>query len=113
MSSCDRLSKRALRCAVEKEIEEILLMNPKLRKLQQQRRFQDVESKLSEEKPLEEVLQRIFKSSPTLQNLFLIGRRLARPFAKAGEEKNGRNGGVSNGEASFQGRRHPTFFRIP
>ena len=113
MSSRDRLSKRALRYLVEKEMEEVLRENPKLRKLQQQRRFQDVESKLSEEKPLEEVLQRIFKSSPTLQNLFLIGRRLARPFAKAGEEKNGRNGGVSNGEASFQGRRHPTFFRIP
>src|SRR5439155_17432384 len=93
MSSRDRLSKRALRFAVEKEIEEILRMNPKLRKLQEQRRFQDVESKLSEEKPLEEVLQRIFKASPTLQTLFLVGRRLARPFAKGGAGKDGKNGG--------------------
>ena len=113
MSSRDRLSKRALRFAVEKEIEEILRMNPKLRKLQEQRRFQDVESKLSEEKPLEEVLQRIFKASPTLQTLFLVGRRLARPFAKGGAGKDGKNGGPNAGEAKFKGRRHSTFFRIP
>jgi hypothetical protein len=113
MSSRDRLSKRALRLTVEKEIEEILRTNPKLRKLQEQRRFQDVESKLSEEKPLEEVLQRIFKASPTLQTLFLVGRRLARPFAKGGAEKQGENGGPNNGDAKFEGRRHPTFFRIP
>ena len=113
MSSRDRLSKRGIRYTVEKEIEEVLRENPKLRKLQEQRRFEDVESKLSEEKPLEEVLQRIFRSSPTLQNLFLIGRRLARPFPKSGEDKNGRNGGAANGEGKFEGRRHPTFFRIP
>ena len=113
MSSRDRLSKRVLRYTVEKEIEELLRQNPKLRKLQEQRRFDDVESKLSEEKPLEEVLQRIFRSSPTLQNLFLIGRRLARPFPKAGEGKNGENGGAKKGESKFSGLRHPTYFRIP
>jgi hypothetical protein len=113
MSSRDRLSRRALRNAVENEIEELLRNNPKLRKLQEQRRFQDVESKLSEEKPLEEVLQRIFKASPTLQSLFLLGRRLARPFPKAGVGGNGSNGGPNAGEESFKGRRHPTYFRIP
>src|SRR5205085_1919574 len=60
MSSRDRLSKHALRFAIEHEIEELLRTNPRLRKLQEQRRFQDVEAKLSEQKPLEEVLQRIF-----------------------------------------------------
>lgn len=113
MSSRDRLSKHASRFAIEREIEELLRTNPKLRKLQKRRRFEDVETKLSEEKPLEEVLQRIFKSSPTLQNLFLLGRRLARPFPKSGELQNGQNSGAIEGEANFQGRRHPTFFRIP
>jgi hypothetical protein len=112
MSSRDRLSKRALRFTVEKEMEELLRENPKLRKLQEQRRFEDVESKLSESKPLEEVLQRIFKSSPTLQNLFQIGQRLARPFPRAGEGNGGNYGGAGDGEAKFHGRRHPTFFRI-
>jgi len=113
MSSRDRLSKKVMRYTVEKEIEELLRENPKLRKLQEQRRFEDVESKLSDEKPLEEVLQRIFKASPTLQNLFLLGRRLARPFHKAGEGENGEGGGVKKGKDKFQGRRHPTYFRIP
>src|SRR5205823_12398978 len=113
MSSRDRLSKKVMRYTVEKEIEELLRENPKLRKLQEQRRFEDVESKLSDEKPLEEVLQRIFKASPTLQTLFLVGRRLARPFAKGGSQKGGKNGRPNNGEAKLEGRRHPTFFRIP
>jgi hypothetical protein len=113
MSSRDRLSKHALRFTIEREIEELLRTNPKLRKLQEQRRFQDVETKLSEEKPLEEVLRRIFKSSPTLQTLFLLGRRLPRPFPKGGESQNGQNGGPDKGQAKFNGRRHPTFFRIP
>jgi hypothetical protein len=113
MSSRDRLSKHALRFAIEHEIEELLRTNPKLRRLQEERRFQDVETKLSEEKPLEEVLQRIFKSSPTLQNLFLLGRRLARPFPKGGESKNGQHAGPEEGDDRFRGRRHPTYFRIP
>jgi len=101
MSSRDRLSKHALRFAIEREIEELLRTNPKLRKLQEQRRFQDVEAKLSEQKPLEEVLQRIFKSSPTLQNLFLLGRRLARPFPKGGESQSGQNGEQMKERPSF------------
>jgi hypothetical protein len=90
MSSRDRLSKHALRFTIEREIEELLRTNPKLRKLQEQRRFQDVETKLSEEKPLEEVLRRIFKSSPTLQTLFLLGRRLPRRSLRVGNHRTGK-----------------------
>jgi hypothetical protein len=113
MSSRDRLSKKELRYRVEEEIEELLRENPKLRKLQEQRRLEDVELKLSEEKPLEEVLQRIFKASPTLQSLFLLGRRLARPFHKNAGGENGDGAGPDKGKTTFQGRRHPTYFRLP
>ncbi len=113
MSSRDRLSKKPIRYAVEEEIEELLRNNKELRRLQQERREHDVESKLSEEKPLEDVLGRIFTASPTLKALFLRGQRLARPFAGGGGGNNGNGGGDKPGEKEFQGKRHPTYFRIP
>jgi hypothetical protein len=113
MSSRDRLSKKPIRYAVEKEIEELLRNNKDLRRLQQERREIDVESKLNEEKPLEDVLGRIFQASPTLKALFLRGQRLARPFAGGGGGNNRNGEGNQQGEKEFHGKRHPTFFRIP
>src|SRR5690606_32355527 len=71
------------------------------------------ESKLSEEKPLEEVLGRIFTASPTLKSLFLRGQRLARPFAGGAGGNDGNGGGPNRGSKDFNGKRHPTYFRIP
>ncbi len=113
MSSRDRLSKKPIRFQLEDEIEQLLRNHPELRRLQQQRREQDVESQLSEEKPLEEVLDRIFKASPTLKALFLRGHRLTRPFAGGAGATNGDGNGDKNGDRDFRGRRHPTYFRIP
>ena len=59
MSSRDRLSKKPIRYQLEEEIEQLLKNNPALRNLQQKRRQQDVESALSEERPLEEVLDKV------------------------------------------------------
>jgi hypothetical protein len=114
MSSRDRLSKNPLRFAIEREIEELLRTNSELKKLQQERREKDVESKLNEEKPLEEVLNKIFVSSPALKTLFLRGQRLARPFAGGAGDGNGHEErGPSKGDKAFEGKRHPTYFRIP
>ena len=111
MTSRDRLSKKPIRRELEREIEEMLRESPELRTLQVRRREEDVESKLSEEKPFEEVLGRVFKASPTLKTLFLRGQRLARPFAGAAGEKPGTGSGPRGKESTFKGRRHPTFFR--
>jgi hypothetical protein len=112
MSSRDRLSKKPIRYAVEEEIEQMLRNSPELKRLQQLRREQDVQSALSEDKPLEEVLNRILNSSPALRALFLQGRRLARPFAgAAGGSQSG--GAKPEGANEFKGKRHPTYFRIP
>ena len=113
MSSRDRLSKKPIRYAVEDEIEALLRNNTELRRLQQERRQQDVESKLSEERPLEEVLGRIFKSSPALKTLFLQGQRLARPFAGDKSGDGGDFPGPDKGTKAFIGKRHPTYFRVP
>jgi hypothetical protein len=114
MTSRDRLSKKPIRFRVEEEIEDLLKHNAVLRKLQQSRKEQDVEQKLSEEKPLEEVLGKVLKASPTLNALFLRGRRLARPFAGPGKNGPGSGPGPDEPEVKneFKGRRHPTYFRI-
>jgi len=113
MSSRDRLSKKPIRYAIEEEVEQLLRTNPELRRLQQERRQRDVESKLSEEKPLEQVLGRIFSASPTLKALFLKGQRLARPFPDGGGDGADNGDGTKKGKREFRGKRHPTYFRIP
>lgn len=112
MSSRDRLSKKPIRYQLEEEIEQLLKNNPALRSLQQKRREQDVESKLSDERPLEEVLSKVLRSSPTLNSLFLRGQRLSKPFASgAGGTGSGPNG-TGDEQKPFRGNRHPTYFRF-
>lgn len=111
MSSRDRLSKKPIRKDLEREIEQMLHDNSELRNLQNQRRQEDVDSKLSEEKPLEEVLGKVLKSSPSLNSLFLKGQRLTKPFASGGTG-NGMGGGSNGNSASFVGKRHPTYFKF-
>ena len=111
MSSRDRLSKNPIRYEVEREIELMLHSSTELRRLQQERRESDIESQLSEEKPLEEVLGRVLKASPALQTLFLKGQRLSRPFAGGGGRGEGNDGDGSDRDEPFKGTRHPTYFR--
>lgn len=112
MSSRDRLSKKSIRYDIETEIEELLKVNPELRRLQQERRNSDVQESLSDDKPLEEVIGRILKSSPTLRSIFLLGKRLSRPF-QGGGSGGGQGGGQDETQKEFKGARHPTYFRFP
>lgn len=112
MSSRDRLSRLPIRYEVEREIEELLRNSTELKKLQQERRARDVEAKISEEKPLEEVLRKVFKASPTLKSLFLRGQRLAKPFASGGGAKEGGGEGPRENDQPFKGLRHPTYFKV-
>jgi len=118
MSSRDRLSKKAIRFEIEDEIMDMLKNHAALRQLQQRRREKDVESRLSEERPLEEVLGKVLKASPSLKTLFLSGQRLSKPFDSGGAGGSGRKSGDGGGadkndqsDAKFQGRRHPTYFK--
>ncbi len=112
MSSRDRLSKNPVRFDLEREIELMLRNSTELRKLQQERRERDVESQLSEEKPLEEVLGRVLKASPTLKMLFLKGQRLSRPFAGGGAKEGEADGRKRGPGEMFKGARHPHYFRV-
>lgn len=111
MNSRDRLSNGELRRAVEDQLEDLVSHHRGLRELQELRRNQEVEEELSESKPLEEIIDRILKSSPSLAKLFLLGQRLGKPF-RGKENGLGGGGGKENGAATFEGRPHPSYFRF-
>lgn len=118
MTSRDRLSDHVLRQDVEEEIMDWLKNEKSLARLQQERRERDIQNTLKEEKPLEEVLSKVMRASPSLKTMFLDGRRLSKPFA----EGNTGNSGVGHGDSGgstrnkqngkYIGRRHPTYFRV-
>ena len=120
MSSRDRLSEGELRRAIEKQLEEILANDSELKNLQEERRSKEQSEKLSNEKPLEEVLNNILKSSPTLSSLFLKGQRLNMPKNKGQNQYQQNGGGKENldgngsneGSNAFIGRKHPTYIRF-
>ncbi len=112
MNSRDRLSNGELRKAVEGELEDVIGRHPGLRELRERRRNEEIENRLEDSKPLEDVLGSILKSSPTLSKLFLFGQRLSRPHrADPGTNKGGGEGG-DKGKGEFKGRTHPTYFRF-
>jgi hypothetical protein len=102
MTSRDRLSGCDLRYEIERELEHLLREHAGLRGLKERRRREEIESKVSEEKPLEDILGSLLKRYPTLSTLFLMGRRIANPF-KSDKVKE---------EGPFKGKRYPTFFRF-
>ena len=113
MNSRDRLSGHELRKAIEEALEDLISKHPGLRELRDRRRQEEIADRLQDSKPLEDVLQSILKSSPSLQALFLLGQRLSRPH-KSGSNGNreGGGGGSGGGTGPFVGRPHPTYFRF-
>ncbi len=111
MNSRDRLSSIELRKAIEEELEEAIGHHPGLRALQDRRRSEEVDKKLAESKPLEEVLGSILKDSPSLSRLFLLGQRLSKPHRQTGGTGE-IGGGPDAGDSEFTGRPHPTYFRF-
>lgn len=103
MNSRDRLSGGELREQIEESLEELLKQHSELRALKERRRREEIESKLDDAKPLEDILERLLKNSPTLSNLFLQGLRASSPF-KTVE--------VQAKEQEFIGQRFPTYFKF-
>lgn len=103
MNSRDRLRNGDLRDAIERELEIMIKDHQGLRDLRERRRREEVESKVRDSKPLEEALELILKSSPSLSSLFLTGTRLSNPF-KTKE--------VSSSDRPYKGKDHPTYFKF-
>lgn len=103
MNSRDRLSGGELRAEIEGALEDLLRNSEQLRALRERRQREQIQDKLDDSKPLEDVLQQVLKQSPALSQLFLKGTRLSNPF------KNDKGG---DAKKPFKGRVHPTFFRF-
>lgn len=103
MNSRDRLSHNPIRYAVEDQLEEMLKQHQGLRSLKEKRRSDEIQSKLADEKPLEDILKNLLQQSPMLSALFLQGKRAVNPFKTLQ---------VAEQEKEFVGQRHPSFFKF-
>lgn len=112
MNSRDRLSSGELRKAIEEELEDIVGKHPGLRELRDRRRSEEIEGRLKDSKPLEDVLGSILKSSPSLARLFLMGQRLSKPHRAGADGTQDGSGGAEGEVGTFVGRTHPSFFRF-
>jgi hypothetical protein len=113
MNSRDRLSNHELRKDIEAELEDLISHHQGLRDLRERRRSEEVAERLEDSRPLEQVLESLLRSSPTLERLFLLGQRLSRPFRSGGAgDREGGGGGAESGGGTFVGQPHPTFFKF-
>lgn len=113
MNSRDRLRNTELRKALEDQLEDILKQHSGLKELRERRQREEMERRLSESRPLEEILESLLKASPALSNLFLPGTRIMRPFKKAETQgKKGTDGKSHGGEEPYKGATHPTYFKF-
>lgn len=103
MNSRDRLSKGELRASIEAELQDMLKNHQGLRELKERRRREETEARLADSKPLEDVLEMILKHSPSLSNLFLLGKRASNPF---------KTRQVQEQEKDFVGQRFPSYFKF-
>ncbi len=103
MNSRDRLRGGDLRAEIETALEDVLKHHQGLRDLKERRRHEEIESKLDDSKPLEDILKSLLQHSPTLAALFLRGKRVATAFKTIG---------VQGEPKPFEGRSFPTYFKF-
>lgn len=70
--------------ALENELEDILSENAALLELKNKRRKDQINEKFENDKPFEELMEKVIKSNPGLAQLFNIGPRLSNPFGGEG-----------------------------
>lgn len=102
MNSRDRTRSSVFATKLESFLEEYLKENELLKQIQQRRREEALSDKLDDEKPLEDVLSSVFKSSSVLSRLFVFGKKLQNPV----------NLGAAQEADDFEGKYNPTFFTI-
>ena len=102
MNSRDRLADSDLRFAIERRLQDLIREHAGLKELRHRRRREEMESKVADDKPLEEVLRTLISSSPTLADLLGSGKRLQNPFSPKRVDPKG----------PFLGEKYPTYFRL-
>jgi hypothetical protein len=100
MNSRDRLRSGNLKSEIELQLEDLVKNHPGLRMLKERRKREAIQNKIQDDKPLAEVITKIFKKSPSLSKLFIEGVRLPSPF----------NLVDSKPVDQYRGKKFPTFF---
>ncbi len=103
MNSRDRIAHCDLRKDLERELERILKTHPGLCDLRERRHREEVEARVTEDKPLEEVTRNLLNTNPSLAHLLRGGKRIRNPFRPQSEE---------DVDQPFIGKRYPTYFRF-
>ena len=100
MTSRDRTRRGELYTAIERRMEEIIRNDSRLKELRDRRRREALDDRLSDAKPLKEVLDSIIRKSPSLAALFITGKDLSNPFKpkRVGKKK------------TFIGKERPDYF---
>lgn len=102
MNSRDRTRSSSFANKLESNLEEFLKENDTLKQIQARRREEAISDKLDDEKPLEDVLSSVFKSSSVLSKLFMLGEKLKNPV----------NLGSGEEAEAFEGKYNPTYFTL-
>jgi hypothetical protein len=104
MASRDRLVGDEFRAVLIAALEKTLHDCEPLKALRNQRQQQRINDRFQEDRPLNEVLQSLIKSSPNLTALLQLGQRISAPFSTVlvGSDQS----------AVFKGEVYPTFFKI-
>jgi hypothetical protein len=102
MNSRDRMRAGSFRKKIESELEDFLKNDETLLRLESTRRAEAIADKLADDKPLEEILSSVFKSSSVLSKLFLSGERLKNPIDLS----------KKTSTKAFVGKFNPTYFTI-
>ena len=103
MTSRDRLRNGGFSKELEKRLQASLKNHPGLKAAEHERRTEALRDKLSNDKPLKDVLQNILTKSSVLSKLFLAGTAITSPDGGAF---------VSDHADKFSGKKHPTYFRL-
>lgn len=102
MNSRDRTRSSNFASKLEANLEEFLKGNETLKRIQERRREEAISNRLDDEKPLEDVLSSVFKSSSVLSKLFILGEKLKNPV----------NLSPSAETEEFVGKYNPTYFTL-
>jgi len=103
MNSRDRLQKSGeLIDKIKNNLQNILSNHQGLKTLQNKRFLEQVKDKLDDSRPLQQVVENIMKTSPSLSKIFLLGEKLKNPLDLT-------KGAIDD---VYNGKRFPSFFRL-
>jgi len=102
MASRERLRDSPEKQTLVAKLEEYIGDHEGLKELNQKRWQEEIQSRIGDDKPLKEILDRLIKASPSLANLFSTGEKLFEPKKFEWVQV----------QTNYRGKMFPTFFRV-